>query len=350
MGLMLLIGFGLWKSPSPPQLCNVREENARSGDVFLYMSEIKRVHAGENYYQAAAEELVAQGYPTASFFNWRTPLPVWLIGKLPDPLIGRLILIAAGVVMLLMAFEAAAQEQPNVYRLAMPLTVLLIAPVLPCFQGDVFVLHEVWAGIMIALSLCAYGVRRRFLGATMALAALFVRELVLPYCVLGLALALWQRRPKESMVYIVGLIGWGVFYGLHCWTVSHLITAAATAHRQSWVQFGGLTFVIAVTQMNACLVLLPVWVTVIFFALSMVGFAGWQTAWGIRITLTACMYIAAFAIVGQEFNRYWGLMIAPLFCFGAVRAPAALRDLWHAAKLPLPQKLVENLQHLAARS
>jgi hypothetical protein len=62
------------------------------------------------------------------------------------------------------------------------------------------------------------------------------------------------------------------------------------------------------------------------------------------------MYIAAFAIVGQEFNRYWGLMIAPLFCFGAVRAPAALRDLWHASKLPLPQKLAENLQHLAARS
>ena len=221
--------------------------------------------------------------------------------------------------MLLMAFEAAAREQPNVYRLAMPLTVLLIAPMLPCFQGDVFVLHEVWAGIMIALSLCAYGVKLRFLGATMALAALFVRELALPYCLLGLALALWQRRPKESMVYIVGLIGWAVFYGLHCWNVSHLITAAATAHRQGWVRFGGLTFVIAVTQMNSCLVLLPVWVTVIFFALSMVGFAGWQSAWGIRITLTACMYIAAFSIVGQEFNRYWGLMIAPLFCFGAVQ-------------------------------
>jgi hypothetical protein len=236
-----------------------------------------------------------------------------------------------------------------VYRLAMPLTVLLIAPLLPCFQGNVFVLHEVWAGIAIALSLCAYGVRLRFLGATMALAALFLRELALPYCLLGLALALWQRRPKETMVYIIGLIGWGLFYGMHCWEVSHLITAAATAHHQSWVRFGGLTFVIAVTQMNACLVLLPVWVTVIFFALSMAGFAGWQSAWGMRIALTACMYIAAFAIVGQEFNRYWGLMIAPLFCFGAVRAPAALRDLWHAAKLPLPQKLADNLQHLAAR-
>ena len=101
------------------------------------------------------------------------------------------------------------------------------------------------------------------------------------------------------------------------------------------MRFGGLTFVIAVTQMNACLVLLPVWITVVFLALAMIGFAGWQTAWGTRIGLTACLYVAAFSVVGQEFNRYWGLMIAPLFCFGVAQAPAALRDLWRAARLPL---------------
>jgi hypothetical protein len=335
IALVLFIGFSVWRSPAPPPLCNVREENAKSGDVFLYMSEIKRIHAGENYYHAAARELAALGYPTASVFNWRTPLPMWLIGELPDPLCGRLILIAAGVAMLLMAFEAAAREQPNVYRLGMPLVALLTLPLLPCFQADVFVLTEVWAGIMIALSVSAYGVNLRFLGATMALAALFLRELSLPYCLLGLAFALWERRPKESTVYIAGLIGWAVFYGLHCWKVSHLIGPAAQAHRQGWVQFGGLTFVIAVAQMNSCLVLLPVWVTVVFFALSMLGLAGWQTAWGIRIGLTVCMYVVAFSIVGQDFNRYWGMMISPLFCFGVVRSPAALVDLWRAAKLPI---------------
>jgi hypothetical protein len=350
IALVLLIGFGLWKSPTPPPLCNVREENAKSGDVFLYMSEIRRIHAGDNYYHAAAEELVAQGYPTASVFNWRTPLPMWLIGKLPDPLAGRLILIGMGIVMLLMAFEAAAREQPNVYRLAMPLTVLLIAPLLPCFQGNVFVLTEVWAGTMMALSLCAYGVDLRFLGATMALAALFFRELALPYCLLGLALALWQRRPKESMVYVVGLAGWAVFYGLHCWKVGPLISATAEAHRQGWVRFGGLTFVIAVAQMNSCLVLLPVWVTVVFFALAMFGFAGCRTNWSARIALTACVYVAAFSIVGQEFNRYWGLMISPLFCFGVVRAPAALGDLWRAAKLPFAQKATYCREFAQSRS
>ena len=36
--------------------------------------------------------------------------------------------------MLLMSFEAAAREQANIYRVAMPLTVLLIGPMLPCFS------------------------------------------------------------------------------------------------------------------------------------------------------------------------------------------------------------------------
>jgi hypothetical protein len=332
---VLLFGVALWKAPTPPVLCDVRVENERTGDVFLYMTEVRRIHRGENYYQVAAEELPRQGYPTASVFNWRTPLPMWLVGKLPDPLAGRLLIIAAGVVMLLMSFEAAAREQPNIYRLAMPLTVLLICPVLPCFQGNVFVLTEVWAGIFIAVSLAAYGVNLRFLGATMGLAALFFRELALPYCVIGLGLALWERRPKESLTWIVGLAGWAVFYGLHCWKVSHLILPNAEAHREGWFHFGGLTFVVAVAQMNACLVLLPIWITVIYFVLAIIGFAGWRSDWGRRITLAACVYIAAFSIVGQEFNRYWGLLIAPLFCFGVVQAPRALADLLRAAKLPL---------------
>ena len=217
------------------------------------------------------------------------------------------------------------------------MTVLLIAPLLPCFQGNVFVLAEVWSGIFIGVSLAAYGVNLRFLGATMGVAALFFRELALPYCVVGLALALWERRQKESAVWFAGLTGWAVYYGLHCWKVSHLITAVAAAHRQGWFRFGGLTFVIATAQMNSCLVLLPVCITAIYFVLAIVGFAGWQSAWGRRIALAAAVYIAAFSIVGQEFNRYWGLLITPLFCFGAVQAPRAFADLCRAAKLPLPQ-------------
>ncbi len=36
------------------------------------------------------QELHQRGYPTRSVFNWRTPLPMWLLGKLPSEVLGRL--------------------------------------------------------------------------------------------------------------------------------------------------------------------------------------------------------------------------------------------------------------------
>ena len=48
------------------------------GDTALYRAEVDRIRAGEGYYEAASAELVQRGYPTASVFNWRTPLPMWL--------------------------------------------------------------------------------------------------------------------------------------------------------------------------------------------------------------------------------------------------------------------------------
>jgi hypothetical protein len=56
---------------------------------------------------------------------------------------------------------------------------------------------------------------------------------------------------------------------------------------------------------------------------------------GRRIGLAACLFTVAFAVVGQEFNQYWGSLVAPLWCFGVVRAPASVRDLWKASRLGL---------------
>ena len=167
------------------------------------------------------------------------------------------------------------------------------------------------------------------------LAALFFRERPCQYCAIGLGAGALgtAARGVAGLDHRTGRLG--CLPGLHCWKVGHLISATAEAHKQGWFRFGGLTFVVAIAQMNACLILLPVWITAIYFVVAIIGFAGWRSDWGRRITLAASVYIAAFSIVGNDFNRYWGLMIAPLFCFGAVHAPRAIADLWRAAKMPL---------------
>ena len=130
---------------------------------------------------------------------------------------------------------------------------------------------------------------------------------------------------------MLGLLAWLVFFVLHCWHVSGLITAGAHAHRLGWIRCGGAEFVIATARMNAYLLVLPCWVTVLYLVAAMVGLGGWSTPLGTRIGLSACLYMVAFAFVGQSFNQYWGLLVAPLLCFGVAHFPAAIGDLWRAA-------------------
>jgi hypothetical protein len=336
LALAGLTGFCLAAVPAPPPVCNLRQDGSQTGDVALYRAEINRIHAGEGYYQAAAKELVARDYPTRSVFNWRTPLPMWLLGKMPAVVLGQVLLGGLALAVLLLAFEAASREQPNIYRLAAPLVVLLIGALLPCLLGDLYVMPVLWAGTLIALSICAYGLNLPALGVASGLAAVFFRELALPYAVLAAGLAWHQRRRRELLSWLAGLAAWAVFFGLHCWQAGRVITPDALPHRHGWICFGGAPFVLATVQANACLLLVPTWVTVLYFVAAMVGLGGWDTPMGRRAAMTLCLFVAAFSVVGQDFNRYWGIMIAPLLCFGAVRAPAALWHLCRAAEIPWP--------------
>jgi len=64
----------------------------------------------------------------------------------------------------------------------------------------------------------------------------------------------------------------------------------------------------------------------------LLGLAAWRGGIGARLSLTAGAYVAAFAMVGQPFNDYWGLMYAPMLAFGFAAAPAVLRDLFSAIR------------------
>jgi hypothetical protein len=64
----------------------------------------------------------------------------------------------------------------------------------------------------------------------------------------------------------------------------------------------------------------------------MLGLAGWHSRLGLRVGLTVCLFAVMFSIIGHDFNRYWGLLVSPLWCFGVVRFPASLMDLWKAAR------------------
>jgi hypothetical protein len=164
------------------------------------------------------------------------------------------------------------------------------------------------------------------------LVALFVRELALPYCVISLALAAWHRRKPESAAWLVGLALYGLFMTYHALQVTGRLTGADLAHKTSWIQFGGVGFLLATARMNFLLMGLPAWCTAVYLPLSLLGLAGWRGSMGHRVALATGAYAAAFAIVGMPVNFYWGLMYTPLLTFGFARSAISLRDLASAVR------------------
>ena len=118
---------------------------------------------------------------------------------------------------------------------------------------------------------------------------------------------------------------------LHVMAVKERILPTDRVHA-SWVQFGGAPFLLVTCRMNAYLFKAPLWLSGVYLPLALLGLAGWRGWTGARLALTASVYVAAFAVVGQPFNDYWGLMNAPLLAFGIAAAPEAIHHLYVAVR------------------
>jgi hypothetical protein len=299
------------------------------GDVALYRAEIDRIQSGESYYSAAATELRARGYPMRSVFNWRTPLPMWLIGVLPDVVFGKALLCGLGLAALVLSFGWLAREGGMAVSLAGVLS--LCGAMLPCLLGDLFVMPVLWSGVLIALSLALLAAGRTWLGVAAGSLALVVRDLAGPFVVVMLGLALCRRRFKEAAGWSAGLAVYVLFFLWHAVQVQALQLPGDKAQAASWVQLGGLAFVVSAVQMNGWLLVLPQWVAAIYFPLALLGFAAWRGPDGERAGFVAAAYVLLFGFVGQDFNQYWGSLIAPLLCLGFAWSLPAVRNLMVAA-------------------
>jgi hypothetical protein len=310
--------------PSPPP--------GEKTDLELYRRIVNHVHDGESYYDAAARELRAMHYPTRSVFNWRTPPYAWVNGMLPGPLWGKGLLILLCLATILMAGDFVMREG----RMVMAVTngLLLIGALMWCIGPDNCLVTELWSGTLIALSVCAYAQDRWRLAVALGLMALFFRELALPYCVISLGLAAWHRRKPEAAAWLVGLGLYVLFMTYHALQVTGRLTGTDLAHKESWIQFGGVGFLLATARMNFLLMGLPAWCTAVYLPLSLLGLAGWRGSMGHRVALATGIYVAAFAIVGMPVNFYWGLMYTPLLTFGFARSAISLRDLASAVLRP----------------
>ncbi len=303
-------------------------------DLLAYRYIVERVHGGENYYLAAGEELRAGGYACSSVFNWRLPTSAWLLAAFPSPRWAQALLVLLALIVLALAYSSAC-DQGGVVRAGV-LVLLMAGTFLWCIDGDAFFAQELWAGVLIALSVFAYQHKKLLpLAVGAGLAALFLRELAMPYVLVALALAVRERRWRETAAWCAGVAVFFAFFAWHAWQVRQSLTGTEFAESQGWIQFGGPAFVIRTCQMNAWLFNLPAWVAVIYLAAALLGLAGCRHRQSLLAGATVCIYLAAFLIVGKPFNGYWGLLYVPLLPIGVVALPHTLRS-WKILQYQFP--------------
>lgn len=307
-------------------------------DLQLYRDVVAKVRQGENYYAAAKPELLKQGFPIRSTFNWRLPTYAWFFALLPGPWAIQSLLVMLAVLGLTLHFHAEQSLQG--LAAAVVSSFLLLGVVKWSVDGLAFYTQEVWASVFILISIGASA--RQELGwriafAAAGLLALFFRELALPYCGWAMLFALYQRRYAEAVSWSLGI---ATFFGFLYWHSQQVAAQLTPENLQGtsggisqWLKFGGLDFVLLTTRLNSLLFAAPGPILFLYLLLALFGLASVKNE---RLSLqlaAAVSYLAAFCIVGMEVNFYWGLLYVPLLPAGIAAVPLALGTLWQQAKM-----------------
>jgi hypothetical protein len=321
-GLLVLVS--LTSDTTPPKVEVPADDPDFGNDFTLFRRLGTRVRSAENYYDAAFTEMRAHGFPTGSVFNFRIPTFAWVLGALPDDRWARALLGMLGFGALGLLGFAECRERG--WQAGVLAVILAFGTVRWCLDPDGPYSPELWASMLIALSLALYGLGRTNLAAALGILALLFRELALPYCVLACLLSLRRRRWQEALVWLAGLASFGIFLGWHAHEVHQHMTAD-DLQRSDWLCLGGLKFVLVTARMNDYIYSAPGWVVALYLGFGLVGLIGRSGDRGLLAAATVLAYVAAFSIVGNPYNCYWGLIYAPILALGVARSPFVLGNL-----------------------
>jgi hypothetical protein len=315
-------------SPVPGAAAAHRQQASRDTDLLLYDRVIERLAAGDGYYPAAVGEMRARSFPVRPALNVRLPtlatIQAWL-GPVGTMAAAVVLVLAIGLAWWRRFADEGLAGSERRFAVA-----LILAGSSFLLNPYYHVLHELWAGGLVALSLGLH--RPGKCGSALAVAALAlaIRELVLPFVLLMGVLAAARRDWREAFAWSALGVCFAVLIGWHQLLVAGH-TTLADPQGPGWLALRGLPGWIEKIVLSSQLHLLPAAAGGPVVILALLGWAGRRTASGLTATLMLAGYGAAFMIVGRNDNFYWGLIVTPVLFAGLALVPAALGDLWRAA-------------------
>lgn len=297
-------------------------------DVALYAAIVDGVRAGGNYYAVAAEALRAGDYPLRPFVTFRLPTLAVTQAALPEGATPALLyVLATGVILAWYARLREALRRPIAVTTAL---LLLAAGSLAGWQAELAGFHEIWAGLLIALSLARYRPGRWAEAVGWGLAAMLIRETAALYVVVMAALAWGAGDRREALAWAAAVAVLALLLVAHAHAVAVVVRAADPAS-PGWAGLLGPGFVVRAAYASTALSLLPLAVAAPTVGLAWFGWTAWPGPLATRVAATLAAYALLLAVAGRLDTFYWGLLTAPVLLIGLAFAPDGLRDLAAAA-------------------
>ena len=307
---------------------NEQTESERDEDLAFYDRVIERIGHGENYYDFIVEEQRARDYPVRPGLAVRLPTLAWIHASLGEPA-----MIALAIALLfacIWAWWKRLGEEPGGLRFRLLGTALMAMGGSLGLNRSFFVLHELWAGMLIALAFGLHRPGRWGAALFVAALALALRELVLPFVLLMAAMAAWRKDWREATAWIMLV---AVFAAIMVWHLSLIAVQEVPSDPvgPDWLVLRGLSGWLGNIVLSSNLRLLPHELASPVVILMALGWAGWKSSAGTTGTFLYLGYGLAFMLAGRANNFYWGAVVAPAMFIGLAFLPMALPSLVRAA-------------------
>lgn len=299
-------------------------EPARDTDLQLYDRIAERVAEGEPYHRVAVEEQRARNFPVNPGIAVRLPTLATLSAALGER--GMMALAVLLGLATLLAWWERLRDEPGGGDYRIFALLLLVIGAATGFKPQYLALHEVWAGMLLALSLGLHRPGKWGWAWLAAAAAVAVRELAVPFVLLMGTMALWRGHVREALAWaaLVALFALGLL--AHLAAVAPLISEADRPS-PGWLAMRGLGGWTGNIVLSGPLHMLPGWVAAPLSLLPLVGWAGWRSALGATGFLLCLGYGVLFMIAGRDNNFYWALVVMPVWFIGLAFVPCAVGSL-----------------------
>lgn len=335
--LAALIILGMVEKRAPRQLNMetplLAKEEGMIGDHALYLKVLRKMEAGQSYYDAVAEEHRRYGYPLRPFVAVRPPTLETLLSKIGLPA-GTVMASLLGLIALILWRRRLTSEAglPAYARFGVLLIAINLGQVM---SGQWVLMHEVIAGVLIAIALALHRPDKPWAAMAVIAAALAIRETVLPVAMLFGLVALIDRNWKAVAAWVAIGIAFAAGLALHAAAVADVVRPDDIGGA-GWMGLNGWNNYIRFVHNSSVLRFgAPQWVAAALVPLALLGWLTWRSRLGTLGLIVQVGYAAAFMLFARPDNDYWGMLVVPTLFVGLVFAPAAFGALVRALRAPL---------------